>query len=290
MSQLIQFLFSGLTAGAAYALVAVGFTLIYNASGVINFAQGEFVMLGGIVAAVLLQAGWPLPSAIAAAILVACAVGALVERLAIRPAGNADTVGLVIITIGVSLIIRGLVQVGLGKDTHRLPAFSGDMPLHLGGATLLPQSIWVLGCTLLIVVALAWFFGRTLVGKAMLGTSCNKLAAQLVGINTRRILMLAFALSAAIGASGGILVAPIQYTSYEVGVMLGLKGFVAATLGGLGSGLGAVIGGLLLGILEALTAGYISSAYKDATPFVLILLILFLRPQGLLGRPSVDRV
>lgn len=290
MSQFLQYLFSGLTSGATYALVAVGFTLIYNASGVINFAQGEFVMLGGMVAAILLQAGLPLPWALLAAILTASAVGALVERLAIRPAGNAATVTLVIITIGASLVIRGLVQVTLGKDTHRLPAFSGDAPLQLAGATLLPQSLWVLGCTLVVMLVLAWFFTRTLVGKAMLATSHNRLAAKLVGINTRSVLMLAFAMSAAIGASGGILIAPIQYTSYEVGVMLGLKGFVAATLGGLGSGLGAVVGGLLLGILEALSAGYISSAYKDATPFVLILLILFIRPQGLFGKPSVDRV
>lgn len=290
MSQSLQFLFSGLTSGAIYALVAVGFTLIYNASGVINFAQGEFVMLGGMVAAILLHAGWPLPWAILTAIAVAAVVGALVERLAIRPAGNAPAVALIIITIGASLVIRGLVQVTLGKDTHRLPAFSGETPLQIAGATLMPQSLWVFGCTLLIVMALAWFFGRTLMGKAMLGMSHNKLAAQLVGINTRFMLLLAFTLSAAVGATGGALVTPIQYTSYDVGVMLGLKGFVAATLGGLGSGAGAVAGGLLLGVLEALSAGYISSAYKDATPFVLIFLILFFRPQGLFGKPSVDRV
>jgi branched-chain amino acid transport system permease protein len=143
---------------------------------------------------------------------------------------------------------------------------------------------------MVVVVALAWFFGRTVTGKAMLAMSHNKLAAQLVGINTRSILLLSFALSAALGAVGGILVAPINYTSYDAGIMLGLKGFVAATLGGLGNGMGAVAGGLILGIAEAMTAGYVSSAYKDATPFVLILLILFFRPQGLFGKKATDRV
>jgi branched-chain amino acid transport system permease protein len=290
LSQFLQFLFSGVTVGATYALAALGFTLIYNASGVINFAQGEFIMLGGMGAVFLTQAGLPLPLAIVLAIALAALAGVLVEKLAIEPAGNAEVVTLIIITIGASLTIRGLVQVFLGKGNHALPAFSGDAPIAVLGATLLPQSLWVLGVTGLVVAALAWFFGRTLMGKAMLATAHNKLAAQLVGVNVRFILLLSFALSAALGAVGGILVAPINYTSYDAGIMLGLKGFVAATLGGLGAGLGAVVGGLLLGVVEAMTAGYVSSAYKDATPFVLILLILFFRPQGLFGKKGTDRV
>ena len=290
LSQFLQFLFSGVTVGATYALAALGFTLIYNASGVINFAQGEFIMLGGMGAVFLTQAGLPLPLAIVLAIALAALAGVLVDKLAIEPAGNAEVVTLIIITIGASLTIRGLVQVFLGKGNHALPAFSGDAPIAVLGATLLPQSLWVLGVTGLVVAALAWFFGRTLMGKAMLATAHNKLAAQLVGVNVRFILLLSFALSAALGAVGGILVAPINYTSYDAGIMLGLKGFVAATLGGLGAGLGAVVGGLLLGVVEAMTAGYVSSAYKDATPFVLILLILFFRPQGMFGKKGTDRV
>lgn len=290
LSELLQFLFSGLTVGAMYALAAVGFSLIYSASGVINFAQGEFIMLGGMSAALLVQAGVPLPLAIALAVLVAAAAGLIVEKLAIEPAGNAEVVTLVIITIGASLTLRGLAEVFLGKGNHALPAFSGEEPLAILGATLMPQSLWVMGVTLVVVLALALFFGRTALGKAVLATSCNNLAAQLVGINTRFILLLAFGLSAALGAVGGILVAPMTYTSYDVGIMMGLKGFVAATLGGLGSGVGAIVGGLLLGIVEAMTAGYISSAYKDAMPFVLILLILFFLPQGLFGKKTTDRV
>ena len=183
-----------------------------------------------------------------------------------------------------------MVQVWLGKGSFSLGAFSGEQPIRLLGATLLPQSLWVLGVTALVVAVLWYFFARTLLGKAMLATSCNRDAAQLVGINTDGVLLLSFALSAALGALGGILVAPMTLTSYDVGIMLGLKGFVGAVLGGLGNGLGAVLGGLLVGVLESLGAGYISSAYKDAMPFVLILLMLFFRPRGLLGGKATERV
>ena len=290
LSAFLQFLFSGLTVGAMYALAALGYGLIYNASGVINFAQGEFIMLGGMAAVFLTEAGVPLPVAIVLAVAIAALVGLVVEKLAIEPAGNAEVVTLIIITIGASLTLRGLVQIFLGKGNHALPPFSGETPIAVLGATLLPQSLWVMGVTLVVVATLAWFFGRTILGKAVLATAYNKLAAQLVGVNTRFILLLSFGMAAALGALGGILVAPITYTSYDAGIMMGLKGFVAATLGGLGSGVGAIVGGLLLGAVEAMTAGYISSAYKDAMPFVLILLILFFRPQGLFGKKTTDRV
>lgn len=290
LAQFVQFLLAGITVGSAYALAAVGFTIIYNTSGVINFAQGEFIMLGGMLSVAFAAAGLPFPVALLLGILAAGAVGLLVEKVAIEPAKNAEVVALIIITIGVSLIIRGLVQVWFGKGTHTLQPFSGDTPIQLFGATLLPQSLWVLGATFLIVLLLAWFFGRTLLGKTMLATSYNKLAAQLVGINTKKVLLLSFGMSAMLGAAGGVLIAPITYTSYDAGIMLGLKGFVAAVLGGLGGGVGAIAGGLILGIAESMTAGYVSSSYKDAVPFVLILLILFFRPQGLFGKKLAERV
>ena len=290
LAQFLQFLYSGMTVGSAYALAALGFTIIYNTSGVINFAQGEFIMLGGMLAAIMAGAGVPMPLAIVGAVGATVVVGLAMEKAVIEPAHNAQVVTLIIITIGASLTIRGLVQIWLGKGTHALAPFSGDTPIQLLGASLLPQSLWVLGVTLAIVGVLAWFFGRTLLGKAMLATSHNKLAAQLVGIDTRRVLLLSFGLSALLGAVGGILVAPITYTSYDAGIMLGLKGFVAAVLGGLGGGVGAVAGGLILGVAEAMTAGYISSSYKDAVPFVLILLILFFMPRGLFGARISERV
>lgn len=286
----LQFVASGLTAGAIYALVALGFSIIYNASGAINFAQGEFVMIGGMSAVTLLAAGLPLAVAVMLAIVVAILVALIVEKLAIEPARDADTVTLIIITIGVSLFLRGLAQLVWDKGVHRLPAFSGEQPLQFLGATILPQSLWVMGGTALAVAALSAFYGRTLLGKAMLATSYNRLAAQLVGIPTRGVLFASFGLAAALGALGGVLIAPIAFTAYDTGIMLGLKGFAAAMLGGMGSFAGAVLGGLVLGLLEGLGAGFISSAYKDAIAFVVILAVLFLMPGGLLGARRSDRV
>jgi branched-chain amino acid transport system permease protein len=290
LAEFLQFLLSGITVGAIYALVGLGFSIIYNASHVINFAQGEFLMIGGMASVFLLGAGVPLPLAILLAVALAVVVGLALEKFAVEPARNADVVTLIIITIGASIFLRGLAQLVWDKEFHALPAFSGDQPIVIAGAAILPQSLWVVGVTGVIVAGLAWFFNRTLLGKAILATACNADAAKLMGINTRFILFIAFGLSAFLGAVGGIMVAPITLTSYDAGIMLGLKGFVAAVLGGLGSAVGAVVGGLLLGLAEAMAAGYISSDYKDAVPFMLILLILFFMPSGLFGVRGTERV
>jgi branched-chain amino acid transport system permease protein len=289
----LQFVAGGLTAGAIYALVALGFSIVYNASHAINFAQGEFVMIGGMGAVSLVGTGLPLYAAVPLAVLGAMIVGVLVQRLAIEPAqagGKADVVTLIIITIGVALFLRGAAQVVWDKRFHALPAFSGNEPIGIGGATVLPQSLWVLGGGTLAVLALGWFFNRTLYGKAMRATALNPLAARLMGISTRGVMRMSFALAAALGALGGVLTAPITFTSYDVGVMLGLKGFAAAMLGGLGSFGGAVAGGLLLGLMEGLGAGFVSSAYKDAIAFVVILAVLYFMPGGLAGARRSERV
>ena len=286
----LQFVASGLTAGAIYALVALGFAIIYNASGAINFAQGEFVMIGGMSAATLWAAGLPLSAALPLAVGAAVVVALVVEKIAVEPARHASTVTLIIITIGVSLFLRGLAQLIWGKGVHRLPAFSSEQPIDILGATVLPQSLWVMGGAAVAVAALSFFYGRTLWGKAMLATSYNRVAAQLVGINTRGVLFASFGLAAALGSVGGVLIAPIAFTSYDAGIMLGLKGFAAAMLGGFGNFAGAVVGGIVLGLLEGLGAGFVSSAYKDAIAFVVILAVLFLMPGGLLGARRSDRV
>jgi branched-chain amino acid transport system permease protein len=290
MSEFLQFAFSGLTVGAIYALVALGFTLIYNASDVLNFAQGEFVMLGGMVTVFATAAGVPLPIAALLAVTVAVAVGLTLYYLAIAPARGASAVSLIIITIGASILMRGIASIVFDKNFHSLKPFAGDKPLIVGGAALLPQSIIVLLGAGAIVLVLWLFITRTLTGKAILATAANRLAARLVGINTGAVVALSFAVSAAIGAIGGVLATPITLTSYDAGTLLALKGIAAAMLGGMGNPLGAVVGGLSVGLLEAFGAGYISSSYKDAIGFLVILLVLFVMPQGLLGRAGVERV
>ncbi|MCC7047837.1 MAG: branched-chain amino acid ABC transporter permease [Alphaproteobacteria bacterium] len=286
----LQFLFSGITTGAIYALVALGFTLIYNASHVINFAQGEFVMIGGMATVFLVDAGWPIWAAAPLAVLLAIGAGVALERIAIAPAREASTVALIVITIGASILLRGLAQLVWDRNFHTLAPFSDEAPIRVLGASILPQSLWVLGGSLLAVLALGWFFGRTLLGKAVIATAHNRLAAELMGIETRRVMTLCFALSALLGALGGVLITPITLTSYDAGVMLGLKGFSAAILGGMGSAIGAVLGGLLLGVVEAMGAGFLSSAYKDAIAFVLILVVLIAVPRGLMGARDAERV
>lgn len=290
MDQLLQFVFSGLTVRAVYALVALGFTLIYNASDVINFAQGEFVMLGGMVTVFAFAAGVPLPLAALLAIAVAVVTGLLLHRFAIEPARGASAVTLIIITIGASILIRGLAQIVFDRQFHSLPAFSGEEPIRVLGASILPQSLWVLGGAAAIVAVLWLVMERTLLGKAVRATAANRLAARLVGIDTTLVLAFAFGISGAIGAMAGILITPITLTSVTVGTLLALKGFAAAMLGGMGNPVGAVVGGLALGRLESLAAGFISSTYKDAVAFLVILAVLFVLPQGLLGRRGVERV
>ncbi len=290
MTDLLQFFSAGMTIGAVYALVALGFTLIYNASDVINFAQGEFVMLGGMATVFIAMAGVPVPAAALIAIVLVVAVGAVLHRLAIEPARTSNAVTLIMITIGASIFLRGAAQNIFDKRFHSLPAMFGSDPIRFAGAAIQSQGLVVLAGAAIIVGLLWVFIDRTLIGKAVVATASNRLAARLVGINTRRIVGLSFAISAGIGAIAGILITPIALTSYDAGTLLALKGFAAAMLGGIGSGLGAVAGGLILGMIEALTAGYLSSMYKDAVAFIVILVVLFVMPNGLLGRTPIERV
>lgn len=290
-SSLLQYLITGLTLGSTYGLTALGFTIIFNTTGVINFAQGEFVMLGGMMSVYFMHAlGLGEPAAVVLAVVGATMVGALVERLAIRPVRDCPAINLIIITIGVSILIRGLAMLLWGKDTHVLESFSGNQPIMFLGAAIMPQAIWVLVISLLLLGGLKLFFSGTIHGKAMLACSFDPKAASLVGIGVQRMVLLSFMISALVGAVGGVILAPITMTSYDVGIMLGLKGFAACILGGLGNPFGAAAGGVILGVLESLGAGFVSSAYKDALAFVILLILLFVKPSGLFGRKDSKRV
>ncbi len=290
MQEFLQYLFSGVTNGAIYAVIALGFTMLYNATGLINFAQGEFVMLGAL-SMITLWKGFqlPLPAAFLLSVAVVALVGLLLERLAIRTVRKPHPIVLVIITIGASILLRGIAMLVWGKDAHSAPSFSRLAPIEIAGATLLPQSLWILGVVLVIVIGLQLFHRKTLTGKAMEACAISKRAASLLGIPSERMVLLAFALSAGMGSIGGVLIAPITMSSYDMGMMLGLKGFCAAMLGGLGSSWGAVLGGMLLGILEAMAVGFFSSDLRDAVAFFVLLLILYARPSGLLGVKAVQR-
>ncbi|MFH1059454.1 MAG: branched-chain amino acid ABC transporter permease [Pseudomonadota bacterium] len=289
--QLSQYVMSGLTTGAVYALVALGFCLIYNATHIVNFAQGDFLSLGGLMLYSLLHtAGLPLPLAFLLTVAGAALIGAALERLAIRPAQSREITVLIFITVAASVLMRGVFKEIWGKQALAVPSFSPEVPLHLMGATVTPQNLWVLGVTLVAIAVLGWFFNRTLTGKAMRAVALNPRAAALMGIDVNRMVLLSFALAGALGGVAGMLITPITTASYHVGVIIGLKGFAAAVLGGYGSFVGAIAGGLCLGLLESLGAGVISSAFKDVIAFVVLILVLFLRPQGLMGRGEAARV
>lgn len=295
-SQIIQLLFAGITVGSIYALIALGFVVIYNVTGIINFAQGEFAMLGAMITVTLsentsifnrvlkVSLNWPLPVAMLAAVLIVSLIGIVLYQFAIRPAKGASVVSLIIITIGASIALRGLALITWSTDPFRLPNFTTGAPIQILGAYLILQNLWVIGTAAIILLGLFLFFERTMVGKALRACSINKIAARLMGIDINRMAMFSFALSAAIGAIGGIVITPSTFMAYDSGELLGLKGFVAAIMGGMNSAVGAVIGGLALGILESLGAGFISSGYKDAIAFIMLFAILAARLGGLLGQ------
>jgi branched-chain amino acid transport system permease protein len=290
-TQLPQFLVSGITSGSIYALIALGFGIIHNATGIVNFAQGEFVMVGAMTMVSLTQgAGVPLPLAFPLAVLAGMAVGWLLEVGPLSRCRSDSVLILVMVTVGASITLRETAMLVWGKTPRTLPAFSGEEPLVWGHAAILPQTIWILGLTVIVVTVLSFFFARTTAGKAMRAVAENRRGSALIGIPVRRMILLSFVVSGGIGAVAGVIITPITTMSYGSGVMLALKGFSAAILGGYGDMRGAVVGGLLLGTLESLGAGFVSSAYKDAIAFLVLLLVLFIRPAGLFGKGEIKRL
>lgn len=287
MSDLAQYLVLGLTLGSIYALVALGFVTVYSVTGVINFAQGESVMLGAMFSTQLIHDGLPLPVAAVLAVVGAALVGALVHELGLRPAWRrVSALGMIMITIGAATAIRGVALLVWGTDPRPMDPFTAGPALQIAGAAVARQTIWVIATTAVALAALYLIFQTTALGRALRACAVNPLAARLVGISPRRMALAAFMLSGAVGAIGGVVLAPITFATYDMGLMVGLKGFVGAVLGGLANPLGAVAGGLILGLLEA-AATPISSGYKDAAAFVVLIVVMLARPSGLFGRAIV---
>ncbi len=287
--QFLQYIFSGITTGSVYALTAMGFTLVFNATQIINFSQGQLVMLGGMTAVALHGLGLPLWACFLGAVVVVMVVCVIFERIAIRPLLQKGVLAQIIATVGASFVFETAAMLIWGRNAVGLPAFSGEKPIPVGGAALAPQTLWVVGATAVIVVGLFFFYRRSLFGKAVRACAVDPTSARLQGISYSRVVVFSFALTGAISAAAGVLITPISFMSYHSGSLLGLKGFAAATLGGLGNPVGAVVGGFVLGIVEALGVGVISAGYKDAIAFVILLLVLFIRPAGILGARVVNR-
>lgn len=278
--QLAQYLATGLVVGGVYALIGLGFVIVYGVTRIINFAQGEMVMLGALAMVTFAGRGLPAPVAFGLAVAVVAALGALLERAAIHPRRDAPPLSVLILTIGASIALRGGALILWGTDPFALAPFSPGPPVHLLGAVVVRQGLWVLAVATLVFALLWSFFQCTYAGTAVRACAVNARAARLMGIRVARVSLLAFALAAALGATAGAVIAPITYATYDMGLMLGLKGFVAAALGGLTSPPGAIVGGFLLGVLESFAAGLVSSGYKDAVAFVILIAICLLQVGG----------
>ncbi|MRS12426.1 MAG: branched-chain amino acid ABC transporter permease [Actinobacteria bacterium] len=289
-AELLQYVVAGFKSGAIYALVALGFTLVYGSTGIINFAQGEFFMLGGVLSVFYYRLGLPLLLAALAGVVTTAGVGLAFERLALRPRRDAGALVLIIITIGGSMVMKSLTRHIFGPDEATLPEFTPGPSIAFGGVAIERQALWLWGLTIVAVLALTWLYRKTRFGRAMRACSLSHDAARLMGIDTARVVMVSFGLAAALGALAGLAVTPLTQTAWDVGATAGMKGFAAAILGGLGNPVASVIGGLVLGLLESLSVAFLSSTYKDAIALIVLLIVLFLRPQGLIGRARREKV
>ncbi len=280
----LQFALSGITVGSVYAVVALGFTIVFNATGVVNFAQGEFVMLAGLLAVWLVALHIPLWAAAVGAVLIVAGVAAAIHALTVRPIERrAGHFTMIMVTLGVAIMLQVIAQLLFGTEAQALPSFTGDGAIRILTATITVQALWILGGAAVLMAGLYLFFSRTRAGQAMLATAENREAAGLVGIDTRRVSLYAYVLGCGLGALAGVLVTPMTAAVYTQGLVFTLKGFAAAALGGFGSPVGAVIGGLALGLLEAFSAGFVSSGYQDLIALVALIAILMFRPGGIVG-------
>jgi branched-chain amino acid transport system permease protein len=284
IASLWQYVLAGVVVGAIYALIAAGFVLIYQVTGLINFAQGEFAMIGAMIAASLATSGMPTLAAAGIAVAVAAVTGGLCYLLAIRPARAATGVTLIFITLGLDVALRGLGLIVWGTNPLSLNAFTGGAAIHVLGGVLPPQALWVLLTDLLVFAALYLFFRHTYAGTAVRAAVANPPIASTFGIPLRTFAFWSFVVAAAIGGLGGVVITPITSATYDMGLTFGLAGFVAAVLGGLESLPGALVGGFVLGIVTKVAGGVLSTGWEEGVGFLILVLVLVLRPQGLLGR------
>lgn len=286
LSYAAQIIVSGLGIGCIYGLIGIGFSVIYNASGIVNFAQGAFVMLGGMITHVLFQTyGVPLVLSAVCAVAAVSVLGIVVERIIVRPLWqrNATIFVMILATLAVQIVVERATLIIVGDQPKSLPVFTDLPPLRVAGVAISYQLLWIFAASLLIIALLGAFFARTRTGKAMRACAIDRAAASLQGINVSSMLALAFGLSAGLGAVAGVLITPTQYTAFNVGLPFAISGFIAAIVGGFGRPFGAFLGGLVLGVTQAIAVVVFGAGMRNIAALSVLLLILFLRPQGILG-------
>jgi branched-chain amino acid transport system permease protein len=283
---ILQFLASALTEGSVYALMTLGLVIVLRSTEVLFFAQGTLAMVGGVaIYALFAQRNIPLAIAIPISLIICVIIALLTLRIVVLPllSRGASSMSVSIVTIGVGMLIEMAAMMIFGKENLAVPSFSGDEPVKILGANFVPQHFWVIGFAAIALLLTFLFFKRTWMGKAMTGLGENPLLAKAIGFPVNRLFMYSFIFAALVGGIAGIVFAPISYTGYGIGTRLTMKGFAAAAVGGITNPLGALAGGFIIGLFESFTAGFISSRLKDLITMALLLLVLRLRPQGLLG-------
>ncbi|NBT34733.1 MAG: branched-chain amino acid ABC transporter permease [Betaproteobacteria bacterium] len=287
----LQYVLSGLAVGAIYSLIGLGFSIMWSASRAANFAHGDVVMLGAVLGVVFVGLGWSLTAALPVVVLVCVVYGVLVERFAVRPfAKEATGIGWMLSTIGVGIMLESYVTISFGSFAKPLPSPLIERPITVLGAGIYPQELLIPVFAISFLLGLEYFYRHTMVGRAIRATAFNPVTAGLMGINVKRMTAISFGISAALGGSAGLLIAPITQASATMGLLLGLKGFAVAIIAGITQARGVLVMGLVYGILEKFIEGYISSAAREAIGFAIIILLLFAFPQGIFGKREMVKV
>jgi branched-chain amino acid transport system permease protein len=286
-----QLIYSGIALGMIYAVIAFGYQLTFSTSGTLNFGQGEALMLGALVGLSLVDMGVNYWLMIPIVCVFGFAQGALVERIAVRPAiKTRSEFGWIMSTIALGIIFKNVAENVWGRDDLRFPSPLPEAPIKVLGANVLPMELLVVVGALLMMLVVELFNRKSIYGKAVIATADDRSAAGLMGINTGLVITFSYALSSLTAAFAGVLIAPLTLTGATMGSVLGLKAFAVAIIGGLSSGMGVIVGGLLLGIAETTTGFYLSTGYKDVPGLVLLLIVLALKPAGLFGRTAIKKV
>jgi branched-chain amino acid transport system permease protein len=288
---ILQYVLTGLSVGSVYAMIALGFYVMWSAAKAVNFTYGDVFMLGGVLTVVLVEMGLPLLLAGGGALAIAALAGAVIERVFVRPFNReANAIGWMLTTIAVGIMLESFTTITYGPLGRPLQTPFVEQPIRIGGSGIYPQELILPVALIIVTFALEVFYRRTVLGRAMRAVAFNRVAAGLVGIDADRITLLAFALAGAIGALAGFLIAPVIQASSSMGVVVGLKGFMVAIIAGIANAKGVVIVGVVYGVMEKMIEGYLSTAARDAIGFTIMILALLIFPQGLFGRREVQKV